>query len=98
VRDDRGVVVGWVGGSNVYLLHGEHVGWFEGGVISDSTNCALVFSLNRTGYLPHVPRVTGTPNIPAFSGNPATPGFSVTPGKPGRGDWSRHDAGEYFRG
>ena len=96
VRDDRGVVVGWIDGSNVYLRHGEHVGWFEGGVIYDGINCALAFTRNRTGYLPNVPRIVGTPGIPAFPAAPERPGFSRTPGKPGRGGWSRHDANNYF--
>ena len=96
MRDDRGVVVGWIEGSNVYLRHGDHVGWFEGGVIYDSLNCALAFGAKRTGYLPNVPRIGGIPALPKFSAVPASPSLSRAPAKPGRGGWSRHDAGNYF--
>lgn len=96
VRSSRGVVVGWVVGSNVYSLNGKHLGWFEGGVIYDSHNCALAFSRNRTGTLPSVPGLGGTPGMPGFSGVPGRPGFSGTPGMPGRGGWSKHNAAEYF--
>ena len=55
VRGDRGDVVGWINGSNVYSLHGQHIGCFEGGVIYDSSNCVLAFIRNRTCSLPSVP-------------------------------------------
>lgn len=96
IRNGRGVVVGWVNGSNVYLRHGQHVGWFEGGVIYDSTNCALAYSRNRTGYLPSGTAVRGGTALPALPEAPPSPQFAVPPGKPGRGAWSRHDPGNYF--
>ena len=96
VSNNHGSVVGWISGSNVYSLGGNHIGWFDGGVIYDNSNCALVFTQNRTGSHPSVPGLGGTPGMPGFSGVPGRPGFSGTPGKPGRGGWSTHDADKYF--
>jgi len=96
IRNGRGAIVGWVRGNSAYLLHGQHVGWYEGGVISDNTNCALAFTRNRTAYLPGGPPLRTPPAIPVLPAAPENPSFATTPGKPGRGGWSRHDAGHYF--
>jgi hypothetical protein len=97
VRNDTGDVVGWISGSGVYSLRGRHIGWYEGGVIYDSSNCALAFTANRTGSLPSVPGLGGTPGMPGFSGVPGRPGLSGAPGKPGRGGWSSHAPRTYFK-
>src|SRR5262249_43812905 len=97
VRDSDGQVVGWLSGTNAYSLNGEHVGWFEGGVLFDSNNGALAFSRNHTLSLPSTPGLSGMPGMPGFSGVPGRPGFSGAPGRPGRGGWSQHDASQYFR-
>lgn len=96
LRSSGGVVVGWICGSNVYSLRGQHIGWFDGGVIYDSNNCAMAFSHDGTGSLPSVPGLRGTPGMPGLAGVPGRPGISGTPGRPGRGGWSRHNASEYF--
>jgi hypothetical protein len=96
VRDSRGSVVGWLSGGNVYSLRGQHIGWFEGGVIYDSSNRALAFVRDHSGYLPYLPGLGGLPGMPGFAGIPGRPGFSGTPGRPGYGGWSEHDADEYF--
>lgn len=97
IRSPRGDVVGWISGSNVYTLPGSHCGWFEGGVIYDSNNSALLFLSSATGSLPGVPGLQGTPGTPGFSGTPGRPGFSGAPGKPGRGGWSTRDPDLYFK-
>lgn len=96
VRSRRGLVIGWLDTDKVHLLHGEHIGWYEGGVIYDSTNSALAFSRHRTGYLPGVPRVSTAPTLPTLAAAPALPGFEIPGSKPRRGDWSRHEASRYF--
>lgn len=77
VRSRRGKVIGWISESNVYSLGGAHIGWFDGGVIYDSRNSALVFTSNHTGYLPSLAGLGGTPGMPGFSGVPGRPGFQV---------------------
>lgn len=96
VRDDYGDVIGWIKAGNVYLLHGEHVGWFEGGVIYDGINCALTFTRRRMGYLPSEPRLAADPDLPQLAPPPVFPQLEAAPGKPGRGAWSRHDVFDYF--
>lgn len=96
IRNDVGDVVGWIRGTNVYSLNGQHVGWFEGGAIYDEDNNALAFTRTRTNSLPSTPGLSGVPGMPGFSGVPGRPGFAGTPGRPGRGGWSNRDPRTYF--
>jgi len=96
IRNDGGDVVAWISQNNVHSLTGNHVGWYEGGVIYDSDNSALAFIRNCSGSLPNRPALSGTPGMPGFSGVPGKPGLSGVPGKPGRGSWSIYDATRYF--
>lgn len=95
-RNDRGSVVAWISGINVYCLGGQHVGWFDGGVLYDSKNRALGFGRDATGYLPYRPGLAGVPGIPGFAGRLGRPGFSGAPGQPGFGGWSDKDLSGYF--
>ncbi|SRR5229473_7319750 len=96
LRNNRGRVIAWIGGGNVYSLQGHHVGWFDGGVVFDSDNRVIAFSGDHTAGLPWVPSLGGTPGIPGFAGVPGRPGLSGAPGRPGRGGWSQHDVDLYF--
>jgi len=96
IRSRQGKVIAWISRNSVYSLQGRHLGWFEGGVVSDSGNCPIAFSRNRTAGLPSAPGMSGTPGMPGFSGVPGRPGLAGTPGRPGRGGWSRLDVEEYF--
>lgn len=96
IRDEGGAVIGWAEAGHAYLLHGQHVGWFEGGVLYDSTNCALAYGRNRTGYLPGGAAARAAPALPAFAAAPPLPALDKAPVRPGRGAWSPHDPGMYF--
>jgi len=95
-RSNRGKVIAWSKGENVYSLSGKHIGWFEEGVLYDSRNQALGFLRNSIGYLPSRPGIGGTPGNPGFGGRPGRPGFSGVLGKPSRGGWSQNDLSTYF--
>ena len=95
-RHNSGQVIAWVSGDNVYSLRGQHMAWFESGVLYDNRNSALGFIRNSSGALPSRPGIGGTPGTPGFSGKPGRPGFSGAPGKPGRGGWSGNDLASYF--
>jgi hypothetical protein len=95
-RDNRGQVIAWISGENVYSIRGQHTGWFEGGVLYDSRNQALGFLRNAKGYLPSRPGIGDTPGTPGFGGRPGRTGFSGIPGKPGRDGWSSNDLATYF--
>lgn len=74
-RSSHGHVIAWINDSNVHSLTGVHVGWFEGGVIYDSSNCALAF-LRAHASLPGTPGLTGTPAMPGFPAVPRRPGLA----------------------
>jgi hypothetical protein len=88
-------VIGWIVGTKLYFLSGQHAGWFESGVFYDSRNTVIGFLRNAIG-LPSRPGIGGTPGMPGFSGSPGRPGLSGTPGRPGRGGWSSEDLATYF--
>ena len=96
LRNNFGQVIAWIRGLDVYSLNGNHIGWFEKGIIYDSNNGVLGFIRNRTGHLPSTPGIAGTPGTPGFGGKPGRPGFSGTPGRPGYGGWSTRDLSKYF--
>ncbi|WP_242920932.1 4-fold beta flower protein [Pontibacter liquoris] len=96
IRNNRGQVVAWLYGNNIYSLSGQHKGWFDGGVFYDSNNKAIGFLSNSTGYLPSRPGISGRPGMPGFSGKPGRAGFSGVPGRPGYGGWSVHNFENYF--
>lgn len=96
VRDARGKLIAWISGRNVYSLSAKHIGWFEGGVIYDNRNKALVFQSNAEGHLPSRPGLSGAPGLPGLSGVPGRPGFPGAPGRPGFSGWSEEDPLNYF--
>ena len=96
IRNNRGQVIAWISGNNVYTLQGGHCGWFEEGVLSDSGNRVLGFLRNAAGQLPSRPGIGGTPGTPGFAGRPGRPGLSGSPGRAGRGGWSNEDLASYF--
>jgi len=96
IRDAGGSVIAWIHGENVYSLSGFHVGWFEDGVLADSSNSVLGFVSGAAGYTPARPGLSGVPGMPGFAGRPGRPGLAGVPGRPGRGGWSSANLGEYF--
>ncbi|KAF0144893.1 MAG: Uncharacterized protein FD156_1464 [Nitrospirae bacterium] len=97
VRSNSGDVISWISDQNVYSLNGNHIGWFDRGVIYDSDNDVLGFTRNATGPLPSRPGLSETPSIQGFSGRPGRPSFGGVPGRPGYGGWSKHDLKQYLK-
>lgn len=96
LRNEYGEVIAWIYYDSAYSLNGNHVGWFENGILYDSNNDVLGFIQNRTGYLPSIPAMGGTPGMPGFSGRPGRPGLSGIPGRAGYGGWSNLNLNTYF--
>lgn len=96
LRDNRGQVIAWIYGNNLYSLRGHHIGWFEGRVFYDNRNRALGFLYNHTGYLPSIPGLCGMPGLPGLAGRPGMPGLGGIPGRPGYGGWSETLIEDYF--
>jgi hypothetical protein len=97
VRSASGAVIAWISGDGVFSLIGNHIGWYEGGVIYDHHNRALGFTHHASGYLPSRPGTSGAPGIPGLSGRPGRPGLSGMSGRPGYGGWSSISLTEYFK-
>ena len=90
-------MIGWIQGPHLFSAHGRHIGWVEGGVFYDIDNCQILFSRNRTNYLPTIPGLTGTASMPGFASPPGKPGFQGTRSAPGRAQrWSSFDPQNYF--
>ncbi len=49
IRTGSGDVAVWISGKNIYSLNGNHIGWFEHGVLYDSNNDAIGFLMDATG-------------------------------------------------
>lgn len=96
IRDAKGNLITWISGKNVYSLNAQHIGWFEGGVIYDSKNKALVFLPDATGHLPYKPGLYGACGIPGLTGVSGRPGFPGAPGRPGFSGWSDEDPLAYL--
>lgn len=95
-RNKCGQVIAWTTKEFIYNIRGQHVGWFEEGVLYDSFNRALGFVRDCTGYLPSLPGISGTPGMPGFTGKPGKPIFSSPTGRPGLGSWSSENLENYF--
>jgi hypothetical protein len=68
LRDTRGRVIAWLHGGSVYSLGGKHIGWHEGGVVSDGHNRALVFARDHTAGLLSSPGLAGDQTSSSSSG------------------------------
>jgi len=97
IRNKTGHLIAWINDSGIYNLYGQHIGWYEGGVIYDNTSSVLAFIQNSSGYLPYKPSCAGSPGLPGFAGTPGKPGLSGTPGRPGTSGWSKHDVDKYLK-
>jgi len=97
IRKNKGQVIAWISGVNLYALNGKHIGWFENGVLYDSQNEVLAFTNDASEYLPSFLGISGTPGIPGFAGKPRRPGFSGVPGRPGIDGWSQNNLETYFK-
>jgi hypothetical protein len=96
IRNRNGDVVAWVFGIGVFALPGDHIGWFEDGVLFDSDNCALGFVNAAKGLKLVTPTIVSTPAIPPLPRRPSTPRLHGKPGRPDPGPWSRHALDAYF--
>lgn len=93
----QGNNLAWIYNGNVYhLKSGNHIGWYEKGVLYDQDNKPLAFIRNCEGHLPYRPALGAIPASPAMPAIPARPGFSGIPGRPGYGNWSSKEILKFF--
>ena len=88
LRNLCGATVGWVFGVSVFSLKGEHIGWFEDGVLFDVHNQVLGFVAGAKGLAPDMPALAPAPALPAFSKRPYAPTLRGRTARPHGAGWS----------
>lgn len=88
--------MGWVFGLSVFSLKGEHVGWFEDGVLYDIENRVLGFVPGAPGMQLEMPALAPEPAMPAFSKRPYVPGLRGRCLRPRGGGWSSQSLASVF--
>jgi hypothetical protein len=96
IRGRDGVVIAWVFGISVFSLAGEHMGWFEDGVLFDSDNSVLGFIESARGLNFVRPIVQPAPPMPSFRRRPYAPALHGKHGRPESINWSAHALETYF--
>lgn len=92
IRNLCGTTVGWVFGVSVFSLKGEHIGWFEDGVLYDVHNQVLGFVAGAKGLALalhiNAPAPGPAPALPAFSKRPYAPTLRGRTARPHGTGWS----------
>lgn len=96
IRNLAGHTVGWVFGLSVFSLRGEHVGWYEEGVIYDIHNDVLGFIPGAPGLPLEQPALACEPPLPVFSKRPHVPTLRGRGARPHGKGWSRYCLATYL--
>lgn len=88
IRNLAGDTVGWVFGVSMFSLKGEHIGWFEDGVMYDVHNRVLGFVPGARGLALDVPALAPEPPMPVFSKRPYVPSLRGRTARPRGTGWS----------
>lgn len=89
LRNLSGEAIGWVFGVSVFSLRGDHIGWFEDGVLYDVQNMMLGFIPGASGLGHDVPALAQETAMPAFSKRPCAPTLRGRTARPrGSVGWS----------
>lgn len=96
IRNLDGVPVGWVFGLSVFGLHGEHIGWFEDGMLFDVENRAIGFVMGAKHLPTPCPPLSAPTQIPRFSKRPHCPSLRGRPPRRARSGWSMYRLAEYL--
>ena len=96
LRNLAGSTVGWVFGLSVFSLKGEHIGWFEDGVLYDIENKVLGFVPGTKGLLLALPPLASDPAVPVFSKRPHVPSLRGRSARPRGKGWSAHCLANYL--
>jgi hypothetical protein len=88
IRNLAGNTVAWVFGLSVFSLKGEHIGWYEEGVLFDIHNNVLGFIPGAPGLRIEPPALAPEPSLPAFSKRPHVPTLRGRVARPSGRGWS----------
>lgn len=96
LRNLDGVPQAWVFGVSVFSLRGEHIGWFEHGVLFDIDNRKLGFVDGALGLGAQAPLLHAVPLAPQFGKRPCVPALRARRSRPSGGGWSSERLAEYL--
>ncbi len=96
VRGIDGAPLAWVFGVSVFALKGEHIGWFEHGVLFDVDNNKLGFVAGAIGLGGAAPHLAEVPPIPRLAKRPNVPTLRARLARPAGGIWSGHRLADYL--
>lgn len=96
IRNLSGDAVGWVFGVSMFSLKGEHIGWFEDGVMYDVENRVLGFIAGARGLLSDPPALAAEPPVPALSKRPCVPTLRGRTARPRAAGWSAYCLATYL--
>lgn len=96
VRSIDGAPQAWVFGVSVFALKGEHIGWFEHGVLFDVDNRKLGFLSGALGLCGTIPPLADAPPLPVFSKRPNVPTLRARLARPAAAGWSEQRLADYL--
>ncbi|MDM5176907.1 hypothetical protein PO883_06810 [Massilia sp. DJPM01] len=96
LRTLGGEAAGFVFGLSAFSLRGEHIGWFEDGVLYDVDNQLLGFLAGARGMAHDFPALLAPPPEPVFGKRPTVPTLRARPVRRPAGGWSRHGLPGYI--
>lgn len=96
LRTVDGEPAGFVFGLSAFSVRGEHLGWFEDGVLYDVENCPLGFLDGARGMALAVPALQPAPPEPVFGKRPNVPPLRARPVRRPANGWSRHVLADYI--
>jgi hypothetical protein len=96
LRSLDGLPQAWVFGVSVFSIKGEHIGWFEHGVLFDVHNDKLGFIEGALGLSGHGPALRSPPPMPAFGKRPCVPALRARHARPAGSGWSSERLADYL--
>ena len=96
LRSPAGRPAGWIFGLTVFAINGEHMGWFEDGILYDVANHKLGFVPGARGLGTRAPALGPTPPMPPLGKRPLVPPLRGRPARPPERGWSPHRLLHYF--
>lgn len=96
IRNLAGNTVGWVFGLSVFSLKGEHIGWFEEGVLFDIHNNVLGFIPGAAHRRLEAPALAAEPALPVFKKRPQVPNLRGRIARPAGRAWSAFCLSSYL--
>jgi hypothetical protein len=96
IRNLSGNTVGWVFGVSMFSLKGEHIGWYEDGVMYDIQNKVLGFVPGAKGLSLEMPALAAEPAMPVLSKRPYVPTLRGRAPRPRCTGWSSSTLASYL--